>query len=92
MPSNTSRSVTHSRTVSKSLKLSEGQNERLQAVCERLDVSVNSFLVHAVARAIVEAEGKISAADISDNLVREVVAMFQPVAQHIIDMEPPSND
>ena len=85
-------STASTRDISKTVKLSQGQNERIQRVCERLDISVNSFLVHAIANALVQAEGRIANADLAENMTREVVAMFAPLIEDMKNMEPPSQE
>lgn len=85
-------STASTRDISKTVKLSAGQNERLQRVCERLDISINSFLVHAIANALVQAEGRIANADLAENLTREMIAMFAPLIESAKDMEIPSDE
>lgn len=85
-------STASTRDISKTVKLSQGQNERIQRVCERLDISVNSFLVHAIANALVQAEGRISNADLAENLTREMLAMFAPLIEDAKNMGGPTDD
>lgn len=85
-------STASTRDISKTVKLSQGQNERIQRVCERLDISVNSFLVHAIANALVQAEGRIANADLAENMTREMLAMFAPLVADIQNMEVPPRD
>lgn len=85
-------STASTRDISKTVKLSQGQNERIQRVCERLDISVNSFLVHAIANALVSAEGRIANADIADNMIKEMTSMFAPLIEDVKNMEVPPRD
>jgi hypothetical protein len=72
-------SVTNTRNVSKTVKMSEGHAQRLERVCERLDISINSYLVQALSRALIADEGRIAQADMADNMRQDIQAMFAPL-------------
>ena len=68
------------RDVAKSVKLSAGHIDRLKRVCERLDVSVNSYIVQAIARTIVADEAQIAHADLPFTLGNQVSGILDNLA------------
>lgn len=77
--------ISTGRNVSKTIKMSESHAERLERVCERLDISVNSYLLQALSRTLVADEGRIAQADMAENLRTDLMAMFQPVMDSLVE-------
>jgi hypothetical protein len=67
------------RNVSKTLKMSQSHAERLERVCERLDISINAYMLQALSRALVADEGRIAQADMADNMRKDMEAWFAPL-------------
>lgn len=79
--------VSTTRNVSKTIKMSEGHSQRLERVCERLDVSINSYMVQALARSLLADEGRIAQADMASNLREDMQAMFAPLIASLGEIE-----
>ena len=80
------------RNVSKTIKMSQGHAERLERVCTRLDVSVNAYMLQALARALIADEGRIAQADFAQTMTNQIGSMFDPFLNDLLSQQGSKED